>query len=56
MKLYVVKDKDGKSVKWSGTQADAAHDKKALGAKSWEPVEVPTSKPELLAFLNKTLA
>lgn len=33
---------------WAGTQADARKD----FGKDWREVDVPTSKPDLLAFLN----
>ncbi len=33
---------------WAGTQADARRD----FGKDWREVDVPTSKPDLLAFLN----
>lgn len=53
MRLYTVSNKQGQTIAWAGSMADAGHTKKALGGKSWQEQEVPTNKTELLAFLNK---
>ena len=47
MKLY-----RSKGTIWTGTQPDA---KKAQGGTDYELVEVPTSKPELIAWLNANI-
>jgi hypothetical protein len=49
---------DGVQHKWYGTQVDQKRDAKALKAAgmrniSPNPADVPTSKPELLAWLNE---
>lgn len=52
MKLYTI---NGQSLReprsWAGTQDEAKKGAKAIGG-FWEPVEVPTDKPGLIAFLN----
>jgi hypothetical protein len=45
MKLYL-----SKNLIWTGTQADA---KEAQGGTGYETIEVPTPKPELIAWLNE---
>jgi hypothetical protein len=61
MKLYktITKADDSNEIQWDGTQSDAAGTRKALIAKGFKraevettEVDVPTSKPELLAWLN----
>lgn len=61
MKLYKtigVNDETSAKFHWDGTQADAAKRRKELkssgdfGKVSTEEVDVPTSKAELLAWLN----
>jgi len=61
MKLYRTKDQRG-NVVWSGSQAEATADRTALKAEAGvtsrdfattEAVEVPTSKAELLKWLNE---
>jgi hypothetical protein len=47
MKLYYIPNAASGS-RWQGTQADA----KQVGGKHYEQREVPTDKPNLLAFLN----
>lgn len=53
MKLYRSLDTSGRKPlhRWTGTQADAKVAQTANGA--FEHIEVPTSKPELLAWLNE---
>lgn len=60
MKLYRTTDAND-NVRWSGSQAEATADRQALrdaaGTKSrdfatTDAVDVPTSKSELLAWLN----
>lgn len=48
MKLYLSKGRI-----WTGTQADA---KAAQGGTDYESIEVPTSKPELIVWLNEQWA
>ncbi len=55
MKAYIATDKEGNVLGWAPTQALARAKKKDTGAKNWEEVEVPTSKPELIAFLERNL-
>lgn len=55
MKAYIATDADGNVLGWAPTQALARAKKKETGAKSWEEVEVPTAKPELVAFLERNL-
>lgn len=48
-------------IRWSGTQADARNDRKDLKEQDCdnietEEVDVPTSKAELLEFLNENCA
>lgn len=53
MKLYIIIDESESILGWAGTQADARKAKKERpGAKEWREIEVPTSKTDLLKFLN----
>jgi hypothetical protein len=52
MKLYTATEKDGTVLAWAGTQAEARAAKKEKNAATWQEVEVPTNKTELLEFLK----
>lgn len=63
MKLYKTTDERG-NIKWSGSAADATSDRAAMRAAAdttkrdfaqSTAVEVPTSKKELLAWLNREM-
>lgn len=54
MKLYRINTTAGP--RWFGTQADAKAGTKELGGGSYEQVEVPTDKPNLLIWLNEQMA
>lgn len=60
MKLYRTTDRQG-NIRWSGSQAESSADRTRLKAEAGETardfattetVEVPTSKADLLAWLN----
>lgn len=52
MKLYIL-TKDGALPQWAGTQAEAKSLTRELGCGwEWQSYDVPTSKDELLEFLN----
>lgn len=59
MRLYQVKV-SGKVRRWTGSMAECREAKKELAggdvkasSVTYEETEVPTSKPELMAFLNE---
>ena len=52
MILYTITNKAGNVIGWAGSMADAGHKKKEIGGKAWQQCEVPTSKGDLLEFLN----
>ena len=60
MNLHQIKSPDGKHVRFAGSMTDATHVRKALSDETGigklsitiAPVEVPTDKPGLIAFLN----
>jgi hypothetical protein len=53
MNLYTVVDKEKHVVGWAGSLVDARRVKKEVGGKDYQAIEVPTTKAELLEFLNK---
>lgn len=58
---YVAPGEGVTRINWSGTQADAREDRKELKSSGYddietEEVDVPTSKAELLEFLNENCA
>lgn len=53
--MYTITNKEKEVLGWAGTIADARAEKKALDGKNWEEVNIPTSKPEFLAFLKNNV-
>ena len=60
MNLHQVRSPDGKHVRFAGSHGDAVHARMEMATATSigklsitiEPVEVPTDKPGLIAFLN----